>query len=167
MGDTPTAARNMTGSNNRQDFEIDDLLQFQVVTLGNKLGLSILRRALAPNNLSIREWRVICVMFIYGPSMARQISEITALDPAHVSRTVHQLKRRGIVSFHDNPDDKRQIIVDLTDEGTDLARDVLPQVTELSNSIREVFSADEFTQLIGYLQRANDHVDQMLATEPD
>lgn len=165
MGDTSAAVRDSAGNDNRQDFGIDDLLQFQVVTLGNKLGLSILRRALAPNNLSIREWRVICVMFIFGPSMARQIAEHTALDPAHVSRTVHQLKRRGIVTFHDNPDDKRQIIVDLTGEGADLARAVLPQVTEISNSIREIFSDAEFAQLLGYLARANDHVDQLMATE--
>ncbi|MDF1719271.1 MAG: MarR family winged helix-turn-helix transcriptional regulator [Minwuia sp.] len=167
MADTAAVVQDRTASDNRQDFGIDDLLQFQVVTLGNKLGLSILRRALAPNNLSIREWRVICVMFVFGPSMARQISEHTALDPAHVSRTLHQLKRRGIVTFHENPDDKRQIIVDLTSEGTELARIVLPQVTEIANSIREIFSDDEFSQLLGYLQRANDHVDHLMAAEPD
>lgn len=141
----------------------DDLLQFQVVTLGNKLGLSILRRALAPNNLSIREWRVIAVMFIFGPSMARQISEYTALDPAHVSRTVHQLKKRGIVTFRENPKDKRQIIVDLTADGTRLARSMVPQVAEIAESIRSIYTEEEFRQMISYLQRANDHVDALLA----
>ena len=145
----------------------DDLLQFQVVTLGNKLGLSILRRALAPNNLSIREWRVIAVMFIFGPSMARQISQHTALDPAHVSRTVHQLKKRGIVTLQENPNDKRQIIVDLTAEGSRLARDLMPQVAEIAESIRSIFSDDEFRQLIEYLRRANAHVDTLLADAPD
>ena len=165
MNDLSTRGRGPVPSDRNDNFVFDDLLQFQVVTLGNKLGLSILRRALAPNNLSIREWRVIAVMFIFGPSMARQISEHTALDPAHVSRTVHQLKKRGIVTFRDNPDDRRQIILDLTERGTELARSLLPQVTDIASSIRGIYSDEEFAQMIAYLQRANDHVDGMLASE--
>ena len=98
--------------------------------------------------------------------MARQISEQTALDPAHVSRTIHQLKKRGIVTFQENPNDKRQIIVDLTEEGASLAQKMLPQVSEIANSIRSIFTDEEFAQLISYLQRANDHVDAMLSSEP-
>lgn len=166
MIDTSASVRRPVATEANQGVDFDDILQVQVVMLGNKLGLSLLRRALAPNNLSIREWRVIAIMFVFGPSMARQISEQTALDPAHVSRTIHQLKKRGIVTFHENPNDKRQIIVDLTAEGTRLAREMLPQVSEIANSIRGIFTDAEFAQLISYLQRANDHVDAMLSGEP-
>lgn len=163
MNDMTTAGPRPLRREGAEGVVFDDLLQFQVVTLGNKLGLSILRRALTPNNLSIREWRVIAVMFIFGPSMARQISEYTALDPAHVSRTVHQLKKRGIVTFQENPNDKRQIIVDLTDDGISLAEELVPQVAEIADSIRSIFTEEEFRQMISYLQRANDHVDALLA----
>ena len=160
------SGRRPVATEGNQGVDFDDILQVQVVMLGNKLALSILRRALAPNSLSIREWRVMAVMFVFGPSMARQIAEDTALDPAHVSRTIHQLKKRGIVTFHENPNDKRQIIVDLTAEGTRLAREMLPQVSEIANSIRNIFTEEEFAQFIGYLRRANDHVDTMLSGEP-
>ncbi|GJL88410.1 MAG: transcriptional regulator [Minwuia thermotolerans] len=166
MNDTSASGRRPVATEGNLGIDFDDFLQVQVVTLGNKLGLSILRRALAPNNLSIREWRVIAIMFVFGPSMARQISEQTALDPAHVSRTIHQLKKRGIVTFQENPNDKRQIIVDLTEEGASLAQKMLPQVSEIANSIRSIFTDEEFAQLISYLQRANDHVDAMLSSEP-
>ncbi len=166
MNDMSSPGRRPVVTEANQGINFDDILQVQVVTLGNKLGLSILRRALAPNNLSIREWRVIAIMFVFGPSMARQISEQTALDPAHVRRTIHQVKKRGIVTFQENPNDKRQISVDLTKEGTRLAHEMLPQVSEIANSIRSIFTDEEFTQMIGYLQRANDHVDTMLAKVP-
>ncbi|MDF1733442.1 MAG: MarR family transcriptional regulator [Minwuia sp.] len=166
MHDMSASGRRPVATKGNQGIDFDDLLQVQVVTLGNKLGLSILRRALAPKNLSIREWRVIAIMFVFGPSMARQISEHTALDPAHVSRTIHQLKKRGIVTFHENPSDKRQIIVDLTAEGTALAQELLPQVSEIANSVRGIFTDEEFAQLVSYLQRANDHLDVMLSSEP-
>ncbi|WP_281018630.1 MULTISPECIES: MarR family transcriptional regulator [unclassified Minwuia] len=167
MHDTSGSGRRSVATGGDQDIDFDDLLQIQVVTLGNKLGLSILRRALAPKNLSIREWRVIAIMFVFGPGMARQISELTALDPAHVSRTIHQLKKRGIVTFHENPNDKRQIIVDLTAEGAALARELLPQVSEIAHAVRSIFTDEEFAQLISYLQRANDHLDVMLSSDPD
>ena len=43
---------------------------------------SVARRALAADNLTLREWRIMMVVFLFGPSMAREISEKALLDPA-------------------------------------------------------------------------------------
>lgn len=150
---------------NREEFNVDDTLNFQIVTLSNKLSLTVARRALAADNLTLREWRILAVVFIFGPSMAREISEKALLDPAHVSRTVHTMQKAGLVDFDRNREDRRQIIVRLTEQGEELARAVMPKAVAVNNAFRSIYSDDEFKTLIDLLSRANDHADKLLGSD--
>jgi DNA-binding MarR family transcriptional regulator len=151
---------------NRDEFGIDDTLNFQIVTLSNKLSLTVARRALADDGLTLREWRIMMVVFIFGPSMAREISEKALLDPAHVSRTVHAMQKAGLVAFDQNREDRRQIIVRLTEQGERIAQKVLPKAVAVSNAFRSIFSEDEYATLISLLSRANDHAEKLLGSDP-
>lgn len=149
----------------RQEFGIDDTLNFQIVTLSNKLSLTVARRALAADNLTLREWRIMMVVFIFGPSMAREISEKALLDPAHVSRTVHTMEKAGLVRFDSNLRDRRQIIVHLTDKGAALTRNVLPKAVAVNDAFRSIYSDKEFATLISLLSRANEHAEKLLNSD--
>lgn len=150
---------------NRQEFNTDDTLNFQIVTLSNKLSLTVARRALAADNLTLREWRIMMVVFLFGPSMAREISEKALLDPAHVSRTVHAMNKAGLVEFDRNREDRRQIIVRLTEKGEEISRKVLPKAVAVNNAFRSIYTDDEFATLIALLARANEHADRLLGNE--
>ncbi|WP_417515898.1 MarR family winged helix-turn-helix transcriptional regulator [Minwuia sp.] len=150
---------------NRREFGIDETLNFQVVALSNKLSLTVARRALADDGLTLREWRIMMVVFIFGPSIARKISEIALLDPAHVSRTVHAMRRNGLVEFRENAEDRRQIIVALTAEGDRIARAVLPKSVAINAAFREIYTDEEFATLIALLGRANSFADRLLETD--
>ena len=150
---------------NRQEFNADDTLNFQIVTLSNKLSLTVARRALAADNLTLREWRIMMVVFLFGRSGAREISEKALLDPAHVSRTVHAMNKAGLVEFDRNREDRRQIIVRLTERGEEISRKVLPKAVAVNNAFRSIYTDDEFATLIALLARANEHADRLLGNE--
>lgn len=144
---------------------LDETLNYQLVSLSNKLSLTVARRALAEEGVTLREWRVLVVLLIYGPSIARRISDVALLDPAHVSRTVHQMKKRGVVRFRPNEDDRRQIIVELTEKGDALARQILPRAVAVNDAFRELYAPDEYRLLVDLLARANAFADQLLDAE--
>ncbi len=143
----------------------DDALNHQIVTLSNKLSLTVARRALAQDGLTLREWRIMLALFIYGPSIARRVSELALLDPAHVSRTVRQLEQRGLVAFRPNERDRRQIIIVLSAAGEKLARQVLPRAMAVGSAFREIYSDAEYATLIGLLSRANAFADRLLQSD--
>ena len=149
---------------NRDEWGADDTLNFQIVTLSNKLSLTVARRALADDGLTLREWRIMMVVFLFGPSMAREISEKALLDPAHVSRTVHAMEKAGLVLFEKNREDRRQIIVRLTEKGEEIAREVLPRVIGVNDAFRGIYTDEEFATLIELLTRANNFADRMLGS---
>ncbi|WP_416898428.1 MAG: MarR family winged helix-turn-helix transcriptional regulator [Minwuia sp.] len=150
---------------NRLEWGADDTLNFQIVLLSNRLSLTVARRALADDGLTLREWRILAVVYLFGPGIARKISETALLDPAHVSRTVHAMRRRGLVEFRENKDDRRQIIVALTDEGDRVARDVLPKVIGVNNAFRGIYTEEEFETLIELLARANGFAEKLLESD--
>lgn len=150
---------------NRQEFNADDTLNFQIVTLSNKLSLTVARRALAADNLTLREWRIMMVVFLFGPSMAREISDKALLDPAHVSRTVHAMNKAGLVEFDRNREDRRQIIVHLTEKGEEISRKVLPKAVAVNDAFRDIYTDEEFATLIQLLARANEHADRLLGSD--
>ena len=150
---------------NRLEWGADDTLNFQIVLLSNRLSLTVARRALADDGLTLREWRIMAVVFLFGPSIARQISETALLDPAHVSRTVHAMRKRGLVEFRENKDDRRQIIVALTPEGESIAREVMPKVVGVNDAFRSIYSDEEFRTLIELLSRANGFAEKLLASD--
>lgn len=144
---------------------IDETLSYHLVTLSNKLSLTVSRRVLSEHGLTLREWRIMLSLLVFGPSIARRISEIAAIDPAHVSRTVRLLERRGVVALRSNKDDRRQIIIRLTDHGDARTREILPRTLSISDAFRELYSADEYRQLIRLLARANDFADRLLESD--
>lgn len=149
----------------REEFSVDDTLNFQIVTLSNKLSLTVARRALASDKLTLREWRILAVVFIFGPSMAREISEKALLDPAHVSRTVHAMEKAGLVEFDRNREDRRQVIVKLTEQGEEVARTVMPKAVAVNNAFRSIYSEEEFMTLIELLSRANAYAERLLGSD--
>lgn len=150
---------------NREEWGVDDTLNYQLVTLSNKLSLTVARRALADDKLTLREWRIMAVIFIFGPSIAREISDRALLDPAHVSRSVHAMEKSGLVGLDRNRRDRRQVVVKLTEHGEEITRRVLPKVIGINNAFREIYSEAEFQTLISLLARGNDFADKLLGSD--
>lgn len=56
-------------------------------------------------------------LYSYGPTNAAALAEATAMDRSSVSRLIKQLETSGYVSKEQDPDDRRGILLSLTELG--------------------------------------------------
>lgn len=69
------------------------------------------------------------------------------LSSAGVTSRIDRLERRGLVRRLPDPDDRRGVIVELTDEGAKVVDEAVRAVAESDRQLMERLDADEMTQL--------------------
>ncbi len=72
--------------------------------------------ALQPAAFVLVRW-----LLSYGPASATQLAESTAMDRSSVSRLVAHLKKSGYVKSEKDPNDRRGVLLSLTEAGRDKA----------------------------------------------
>ena len=66
-------------------------------------------------------------LFSFGPTSATVLAESTAMDRSSVSRLVNQLKSLGYVKSEPSPDDRRGVLLSLTELGQQQTIDALKE----------------------------------------
>ncbi|WP_407311671.1 MarR family winged helix-turn-helix transcriptional regulator [Desulfosporosinus sp. SB140] len=66
-------------------------------------------------------------LFSFGPTNATVLAESTAMDRSSVSRLVNQLKRLGYVKSETSPDDRRGVLLSITELGRQQTMDALKE----------------------------------------
>ncbi|HET8785493.1 MAG TPA: MarR family transcriptional regulator [Candidatus Limnocylindrales bacterium] len=75
------------------------------------------------------------------------------LSSAGVTSRVDRLERRGLVRRLPDPDDRRGVIVELTEEGARLVDEAVAAVAESDRQLLERLDPDEIDQLQGLLRK--------------
>ena len=75
------------------------------------------------------------------------------LSSAGVTSRIDQLERRGLVQRLDDPDDRRGVIVELTDQGLDIVDAAVAALTISDRELLERFEPEEAAQLEGLLRK--------------
>ncbi|WP_026889020.1 MarR family winged helix-turn-helix transcriptional regulator [Clostridium beijerinckii] len=70
-------------------------------------------------------------LFSFGPTSATVLAESTAMDRSSVSRLVNQLKKLGYVQSEISPNDRRGILLSLTELGRQKTIDALKEKESL------------------------------------
>ncbi|MFD0679022.1 MULTISPECIES: MarR family winged helix-turn-helix transcriptional regulator [unclassified Paenibacillus] len=66
-------------------------------------------------------------LFSFGPTSATILAESTAMDRSSVSRLVNQLKILGYVKSETSPDDRRGVLLSLTELGRQMTIEALKE----------------------------------------
>ena len=91
-----------------------------------------------------------------GPMNSREIGEKTQLDSATLTGIIDRLAAQGLVSRAEHPDDRRAILVGLTENGTETARKVSALSEEANREFLKEFSREDEGKLRGFLVRIRD-----------
>ena len=125
----------------------------------SRLFVAVVARSLAAADaaLSTPQLRVLVLLATRGGVNLATVAEGLGVNPSNASRTCEQLVVAGLVSREEDAADRRQVVLDLTDEGARLVRASM-------DHRREVF--DRLVAAMGPQER--DHLAQglegMLAT---
>jgi DNA-binding MarR family transcriptional regulator len=100
------------------------------------------------------------LLLMAGRSVASpaQVAAEIGTDTAGMTRLLDRLERKGLVRRARHPDDRRSVVIEVTEQGRALVPKLPPIFGRVSRQLFRGFSAAELEQLIGLLQRVRTNV---------
>jgi DNA-binding MarR family transcriptional regulator len=132
------------------------------------IALRDLRRIRSPFYTEIPQGQVdtLDVIAQLGPCTMVQLSAGMRVDASTATRAVDRLVDSGLAARRKSEDDGRVVVVDLTDEGRSLDRDLSRQRLEQFDEMLDFLEAEEREQLADSLERLVGAYDHWWATHP-
>ncbi len=124
--------------------------------VGRELGTA-LERQLAPYGITAQQ----AALLLHagrqetGPS---QLMTQLGTDTAGMTKLLDRLEDKGLLRRRRHPDDRRAIIIELTDQGRALVPRLPPIFGRVTRQLLTGFSTDEISQLMAMLQRMLDNL---------
>lgn len=105
---------------------LQDFLTFRLARLNQALNSQVTDILSKHAQIGLTEWRVLSVIAVNDARTAREVADLTGIDPAMISRALKQLEERGLVLTARDSTDRRARQVRLTPSGQRLYEDVVP-----------------------------------------
>ncbi len=110
--------------------------------LGNKTS-----QLLAEYGLTESQFGTLEALYFLGPMCQKEIGEKLLVTGGNMTMVLNNLEKRGVVSRHRDQEDRRQIIVSLTEKGHQLVADIFPEHAQNIVDLMSILVADEQNQL--------------------
>ncbi|MBO9514793.1 MAG: winged helix-turn-helix transcriptional regulator [Variovorax sp.] len=109
------------------DLQLEQFLSFKVVRLAHALQRTSAREYLDAQGLTVSDWRVLALVRRYGPVQFGEVAQRSSLDKAQVSRTVRNLRERGLLQAEGDAAHAQRIVLSVTPAGKRMHAQVLPR----------------------------------------
>ncbi|WP_214105422.1 MarR family winged helix-turn-helix transcriptional regulator [Acrocarpospora catenulata] len=119
--------------------------------VGRELGTA-LERQLAPHGITAQQ----AALLLHAGRQASGPSQLMALlgtDTAGMTKLLDRLEDKGLLQRRRHPQDRRAVIIELTEQGSALVPVLPPIFGRVTGRLLTGFTADEVGQLTAMLQR--------------
>ena len=133
--------------------ELTDFLSYRVVRLHHALNAqtaSVLERVAG---ITLAQWRVLVMVGSGTATTARDISRMSIVDPAMISRTTHALEEAGMLRARRPESDRRVLELSLTPKGREVYDRALPHMQARHGVLLEALDADERDAIYRILEK--------------
>ena len=100
-------------------------------------------RRLSPFDLTVSQYFVFNALWMGDGITFVELGERVSLDTSTLTGIVDRMERNGFVERRPNPEDRRSVLVFLTDKARELGPRILKFADELDDSLRRPFSQKE------------------------
>ncbi len=115
-----------------------------VLRLGRRL-----RAARPADSVALSALAILSTLHNRGPMAAARLAEIERLQPQSLTRLIQDLEERGLIARQPDPNDRRTLLINLTDEGLRAyAYDISARHAWLSHIMAERLTGDEQALLL-------------------
>lgn len=132
---------------------INDLLLYRLGRLSAIAGAMVVRLCEGGYGITRREWGVIGHLHEQGSLAPSGLAERFQIDPARASRMVTSLVEKGLISRQEQPGNRRQATLEITEKGRALYAELMPQVQDINRRVLQVLSTPEMAQLDDFISR--------------
>ena len=123
----------MTSSNQPEGSSFSETLETHVGSLITALDKGM-AKVLVPYGLIVLEFKLLKFCLGHEECTATQLADVLPTDPARISRLVNSLVEMGFLARRRLPNDRRIVMLSLTDAGRE-------RITESDRAIQEFFQA--------------------------
>jgi DNA-binding MarR family transcriptional regulator len=118
---------------------------------------TLVETQLAPLGLTSQQAALLLMAGRSATSPAQVAAEI-GTDTAGMTRLLDRLERKGLVRRARHPDDRRSVVIEVTEQGRALVPRLPPIFGRVSQQLFQGFNEAELEQLIGLLQRVRTNI---------
>lgn len=136
-----------------QPLTIDDMLLYLFWTIQTNAGRVLVQLCETEFGISRREWRVLAHLASREGLQPSELALRTGLDRARTSRALTALVHKRLVQRIPRPGNRREVMLQLTDDGRALYARLLPRVADVQSQLLSVLGPREVDQLSDILGR--------------
>ncbi len=142
-------------------------LPYRFAQLSLRIRRATTERYVRALEISAREWRTLGMIGIQGPCTPTQLSTLTGMDRATITRAASRLSKLGLLTRSVHESDSRSVLLDLTPKGSDLCSRIVPRVEHSGELARKLYSPGEFTLFLEFIDRIDEAIAQGLFEQDD
>ena len=128
---------------------------FQLINLLNKKYEKLQRRVVKSENLTPPQYSILMELWKSDGKQFKELASACCCSPSTITGIVDTMEKNKLVSREKNPDDRRSLLVKLTDKGKNIKSSTPPIKIILTNCC-EGFTPEEADQLTYLLNKLSD-----------
>jgi len=94
--------------------------------------MAIFQQNVGDSQLTAVQFVTLCAVRDRGPSSLTELVKATAVDQATIRGIVERLKARDLITLEPDPEDRRKVIVTLSDAGRQRIEETVPNAARIS-----------------------------------
>jgi DNA-binding MarR family transcriptional regulator len=134
----------------REAYELDRQVGF-LLRKANQRHVAIFARRIA--DLTPPQFAALAKLGEVGPTSQNQLGVMVAMDAATVKGVIDRLKARGLVGLTPDSEDRRRIVVSLTEEGRAIVGSLLPAAATITKETLAPLNTREAATLLRLLTK--------------
>lgn len=107
-----------------RDADLDQLVTALLTASRALVGVSARSLAQVEDAVTLTQFRTMVVLRAHGPARLNRLSDRLQVNSSTTLRTVERLIAAGLVDRRENAEDRREVVIELTDRGQQLVDDV-------------------------------------------
>ena len=133
------------------DFRPEDSLGYHV-NRAARLMRQALGRRLARHEVAIGQWAVLLFLYQRDSRTQAELSQLVAIEPPTMVRTIDRMVRDGLVERRPDPSDARAVRIVLTERARALHEPLTAAAAEVNEAARAALGPDGAEQTMQHLR---------------
>ncbi len=132
-------------------FDIRDWVPYQLWRLSQEAGYILEDNYALKYNINGESWRFMAMLASSAPVSAKKLGTFLDMDQVQVTRALGKLLDNGYVTRRTDPDDRRKVILNLSDRGAEVYQAILVMAMELEQKLlgqMPVQKQDDFRRML-------------------
>lgn len=127
--------------------------------------VSMADRHMGPLGLTHAQWAPLLHLRLQGPGPVATLATELNIDPGALTRLLDRLEAKGLVRRERSSEDRRVVIVTMTEQGQQATAEVPAVLSDIFNQLLSGFTREEWRSLVSMLQRLAINGDALRAAE--